>query len=54
MFLWSLKGWGLLDLPTWLNDFVFMLDTEGGEFVIFMTEMEGLLDFVKELVMDDQ
>ena len=53
MFLWSLKGWGLLDLPPWLNDFVFMLDTEGGESVIFMTEIEGLLDFVKELVMDD-
>ena len=53
MFLWSLKGWGLLNLPPWLNDFVFMLDTEDGDSVIFMTEIEEWLDFVKELVMDD-
>ena len=54
IFLWSLKRWGLLDwLPQWLYDFVFALDTEKGESIVFLTDWEFILDFIKVLLMKE-
>ena len=53
LLLWSLKGWGIINLPPWLNDFIFMLDTEDGESIVFLTDYEYMLDLAKMLVMKE-
>ena len=51
MFMFALKGWGVIQLPKWLEDIVFFLDSEDHENVLFVSIAEDILDFAKAVAM---
>ena len=52
MFMFALKGWGVIKLDPWLEDIVFFLDSEDGENVFFLSWAEDILHDIKGMLME--